>query len=1085
MGVVKNVFNDGIIPFITICVGPVVCMVWMALWVAPKMIHFEGCLTMGDVMGTLYGKQGQVATGVVGFLFTLCAVSAQIMALAYVYEFLLGFKSHWAIGLGGLIAITYAAFGGMKAVTITDVLQFVVLVIVVPMITHVMMHEVGGIKALWSLQRKLQIADHPKLGYYTSLSLFLCVFSPSLLSPPFVARMLMARDKQQVTHMLFMGGTFILFFLLLITLVGLAAFVLFPTLAPDKILPHVVNVFFPAGLRGLCATGLIAVIMSTADSFLHAAGLSVTHDVIRPLRATQFQELRWVKYCTFGIGCAAILLTLKIHSVFDIIIYGMGIMGATITVPFVAGVLGLKTDPRSFKIALWGTIPVFIATNVWFGTAIQHWAYPVSLMVNVLLFLGTHVLQNRGLVVERRTGHQRLLGHPTWSSWTEWLPTPKKLIAYSNQKLSQYGYDSVLFGLFLSLNYMVPFFMHGYSNPTTYGWILAVKSISIFLCVGLLLKPYWPKKLLTYFPTYYHLTLLYCLPFVTTFLFLLEERNIEWVVNIALSILFLIVLVDWATFLGMSILGILLALGLYKLGIDTISMPMDLDTKYTLTYAIIFSTLIGLLFARRKQRRFDQLAKEKKALIVSDEENKETLLAVFKEKVRLLRLLKEAGIDKLPHITRLTKTLRTQEKEGRALTTLIQELDDTLTPMTVALERLEHRAMDFLQLKVAPITVSRLLVEVQERLRAQNCHGDIRFVNHTQHQELSCDPVRIGQLLANSIIALKRSNDDIQRPLLVGLEDTKLLYPIRSIGRDYVKQVPALCFMITNRTTLPTAEKQYTAQMNGGTLSIPETAQELVWHTHQRIIKAHYGYSNLLAGASKDTYLYVIPVHIHEVRPKDMDKPYMELGATLDRADDTYPGAQAQEKELLTAVQQQTTANIDLVKTAIEMIKWYHGAEKRKSGEPFYLHPLAVAQIVLNYNQDEATILGALLHDTVEDTPLLLENIETIFGQEVASIVDGVTHLESNQETFYKVNLSTHENILMLLGIEDSRILYVKLADRMHNMRTIEAKSYESQRKTAEETLQFFVPLAKQLDLQAVAEELKKRSVQVLQRDGS
>ena len=612
MGVVKNVFNDGIIPFITICVGPVVCMVWMALWVAPKMIHFEGCLTMGDVMGTLYGKQVQVATGVVGFLFTLCAVSAQIMALAYVYEFLLGFKSHWAIGLGGLIAITYAAFGGMKAVTITDVLQFVVLVIVVPMITHVMMHEVGGIKALWSRvsPEKLQIADHPKLGYYTSLSLFLCVFSPSLLSPPFVARMLMARDKQQVTHMLFMGGTFILFFLLLITLVGLAAFVLFPTLAPDKILPHVVNVFFPAGLRGLCATGLIAVIMSTADSFLHAAGLSVTHDVIRPLRATQFQELRWVKYCTFGIGCAAILLTLKIHSVFDIIIYGMGIMGATITVPFVAGVLGLKTDPRSFKIALWGTIPVFIATNVWFGTAIQHWAYPVSLMVNVLLFLGTHVLQNRGLVVERRTGHQRLLGHPTWSSWTEWLPTPKKLIAYSNQKLSQYGYDSVLFGLFLSLNYMVPFFMHGYSNPTTYGWILAVKSISIFLCVGLLLKPYWPKKLLTYFPTYYHLTLLYCLPFVTTFLFLLEERNIEWVVNIALSILFLIVLVDWLSFILLSILGITLGLAFYQLAIGSINLQLDFGTGYLLVYTCIFSTLIALLFARRREQHLEAKLRE-------------------------------------------------------------------------------------------------------------------------------------------------------------------------------------------------------------------------------------------------------------------------------------------------------------------------------------------------------------------------------------------------------------------------------------------------------------------------------------------
>ena len=106
---------------------------------------------MGDIMGVLCGKHGQVATGVLGFLSTICVVSGQILALAYVYEFLLGLKSQWAIGLGGLIAITYAALGGMKAVTITDVLQFVVLVIVVPMIAHVMTNEVGGIKTLLSL----------------------------------------------------------------------------------------------------------------------------------------------------------------------------------------------------------------------------------------------------------------------------------------------------------------------------------------------------------------------------------------------------------------------------------------------------------------------------------------------------------------------------------------------------------------------------------------------------------------------------------------------------------------------------------------------------------------------------------------------------------------------------------------------------------------------------------------------------------------------------------------------------------------------------------------------------------------------
>jgi (p)ppGpp synthase/HD superfamily hydrolase len=112
---------------------------------------------------------------------------------------------------------------------------------------------------------------------------------------------------------------------------------------------------------------------------------------------------------------------------------------------------------------------------------------------------------------------------------------------------------------------------------------------------------------------------------------------------------------------------------------------------------------------------------------------------------------------------------------------------------------------------------------------------------------------------------------------------------------------------------------------------------------------------------------------------------------------------------------------------------------------------------------------------------MLLENIEMMFGKEVVGIVDGVTHFESVQESFYKVQLAPHENIMMLLGVEDKRVLYVKIADRMHNMRTIEGhSSYTKRRQIAEETLQFFVPLAQKLGLEEAATELQERSITVI-----
>ena len=179
-------------------------------------------------------------------------------------------------------------------------------------------------------------------------------------------------------------------------------------------------------------------------------------------------------------------------------------------------------------------------------------------------------------------------------------------------------------------------------------------------------------------------------------------------------------------------------------------------------------------------------------------------------------------------------------------------------------------------------------------------------------------------------------------------------------------------------------------------------------------------------------------------------------------------------------MQEGTQADLKLIRKAIDLIKEYHGPARRKSGEPFYLHPLAVAQIVLDYNQEEATVLGALLHDTVEDTPLTPDQIAMRFNEEVRNIVDGVTHLDSHKDTFYKVKLSSHENVRMLLGIADKRVLYVKIADRMHNMRKIQYKPYKSQRRTAEETLLFFVPLAEHLGLKEAAAEFKELCFEVL-----
>ena len=261
-------------------------------------------------------------------------------------------------------------------------------------------------------------------------------------------------------------------------------------------------------------------------------------------------------------------------------------------------------------------------------------------------------------------------------------------------------------------------------------------------------------------------------------------------------------------------------------------------------------------------------------------------------------------------------------------------------------------------------------------------------------------------------------------------------------------------------------------------LSLPRSTAILPLIRNQRIVDEHYGATELIEDVLSFTQIYVIPLRLREVRPATMDAPEIDVDVTIAPSDTSI-----YEEEMLETLKMHPEIDMETVKEAIQLIKKCHGNNKRKSGEPFYSHPIAVAQILLNYTEDQDTIIAALLHDTVEDTSLSLAQIGGMFNEAVQHIVDGVTHLESNMKTQKRVSLSSHEKIQKLLGVDDNRVLYVKLADRLHNMRTIEGhKQVSKQKKIAEETLQFFVPIARYLKLHPLEKELQQLAFQVMSK---
>jgi GTP pyrophosphokinase len=151
-----------------------------------------------------------------------------------------------------------------------------------------------------------------------------------------------------------------------------------------------------------------------------------------------------------------------------------------------------------------------------------------------------------------------------------------------------------------------------------------------------------------------------------------------------------------------------------------------------------------------------------------------------------------------------------------------------------------------------------------------------------------------------------------------------------------------------------------------------------------------------------------------------------------------------------------------------------HGAQKRASGDPYFSHPLEVAGILTEYRLDTASIVTALLHDTIEDTPATLKDIERHFGKEVAQLVDGVTKLTRIKLQSDQTTQAENFRKLVLALSEDIRVLLVKLADRLHNMRTLRyIDNADKRRRIAMETMDIYAPLAERIGMQEMKNELE------------
>ena len=1080
---IEHTYSQGL-AYMLASLGPPLT-VWIYGQLAVRMGEFMNNLSVAETMGNLYGKKIRIFTAICTIIVAMGYVAIQFQVMGTLLSSLINRNPRLITAIAASIVLIYTTFGGVRSVTFTDVLQFFTFGLLIPMLALAIWNRMQGpaqqVVATLStnplFDLKTVVGWNPQ--FMATIGLFLYWAIPGY-NPQTFQRIAMARNPQQAKRALTYAAGICLLLFLLQAWIGILLLADHPGMALKEIIPYLIQHHTYAGLRGLLGVGIVALAMSTADSVLNASSVVFANDLVNPLAGKDKGTVITARVFSWFMGLAALILALRSTDLLKLLLKCNSFYMPIVTVPMLMAILGFRSTTRAVLIGMaagGGTV------ILWSILGNNSDSIVPGMLGNLIGLFGSHYLlmEPGGWMPLEPTSPVALARVARQHAWEQRINSILRLnlYAYFRHNLPQQESSYVFFSFYIiAANYMAFYIIDPSTIPAYRDIYHGLSYVVLVTAIGFFTFPIWSLK----FKKYSFLTFFWPLG-IATILFVvgpmlvfLSNFSPAQMMVMMLNFMIAVLLLQWSLALILALGGISLAVLFFQKYTGEVLLWSNVSSLPFPYATLLFAIFMIVLYRGRKA--YTRLDREKKILTRLDQEHQEELLAAVAKNRQAVQAFKNTQGDRL---LALAKELKGAD------TAHLQAIQAQLIPLAFQLQGLASKAQDYLRLHIAKFPIKQWMQRVDKKLHAKGLTYAVYSQIDTQSKELEGDAECMTQLLVKSVASLRTANkaQQAEEPgaILIGLEDTFLTYPLPDVEPGYVKQVPALRLVVTIAGKLPPLARSYAADLSASQSTAPRTTQALDQLASDQIIKAHYGY----AAVSPSTLCYVFPVNVREVRPKDLDKPYMELGAKAVRANDLYKSdiidAQAQEKEFLEAVEQHSSADMGLVKTALELIKWYHGPVSRKSGEPFYLHPLSVAQIVLDYNTDEATILGALLHDTVEDTAMLLNHIETVFGQETAEVVNVVTHLQSIPGSLYKVKLSAEENIRMLERTGNQRALYVKLADRMHNIRTIEGHaSLAKRQEKAEETLQFFVPLAERLGLEQAKEELKARCLAVLEQ---
>ncbi|AWN81583.1 sodium:solute symporter family protein [Candidatus Cardinium hertigii] len=1039
----------------------------------PRMKEFEKHFSIAESMGSLYGSAARIITALLSILLAIAYLTTQIKVgfeiMSILFPKIISFQTY-SIILLTLLVIAYAAFGGARAVAITDVYQFLLFGLCFPMLIFVLLFSTEDLATGWQKLTAVPQFNLNKMCTGHTLTSLLPGFIFRLLVlfiPAYIQRFYMASSIGQAAKVFNKITIAPCVIALLIFSVAAALHIHGDNISSNQnVLHYVLSLAYFPGMLGILVTAMIALLMSTADSHLHIASVLFTNDLwpfIAKFTKLHNRSLRMVRIASIGIGIISLLIVFHTTSILQLMNKTYYFYWPAVSVPFIIACLGFR--PRSLVVLITMGWNIIVATYFIFyqKQTITHNRVILSMIVSAGSLFALHYL------LPKRP-HTGWVGIPDSSAWDLqnqitkrwWLARVQqfKMLLTRSYRVSIFPIQERTFvavGCYTILHAIIAlcFIQRQYFLPYVYLY-MAVMALGTILALYPALHAYQKGGT----PLLHNLwpMLLFLLLFIAPLQFAKLGHYSPmvcalWVSNLGLGIVLLSL--ETSSILLAVALGIHQAIPPYTTYLALASWGLSIEL--VLAVMLVTAAIIGL--GIYKYLRDKATAKLNIIELTRTYEQRISLEAIYSQ-AHWAKLDATAGgtlLREMGHALQETtdflfnKDRSVVQNEIASFNKKLQKFSDCL-----AWRAQEERSLKLNKKSIQSILLEPTILKVNQQILDLGEPLALLLRKQTDVAEIAVDPALLECLLLLNLWAISKSQQATDHIVTLTLAATTLQYGLATETAADLPSLtlPALAFCFSTDTSLPTLQPSYSIPAMNAKVTLPASEAQFYQLESKQIVEAHGGYVEIIESPTQVNCLYVFPLDGRKVmRFKTYDPADIVANKIAETAESL-----AQEQELIGLLTAQTTLKEELIQQTIAFIKKAHGLVRRKSGSPYYTHPMAVAKLLLEATQDPDTILVGLLHDIVEDTPVTLPQIELMYGSEVAAVVDQVTHYNTNG---YPWELDKLENKNILHQCRDIRVVQVKLADRLHNMRTLSARKPSDQQRIAKETLAFYIPWGK------------------------